>query len=149
MAEESTLPSVTELSDDDVVKTPVGKTTSAMPSPSVPKKAKLANESEKPVKPKAKALAQKKPATARTVLKRPAAKTEGPEGPEESGPLKRPATVTRNAEHGDVSDGPTRAYKEFRSANSSYSIRVKKGDGPKRELFRVRVECCQVIFGTA
>ena len=145
MAEESTLPDVTKLSDDEVVTTPVGKPTKALSSPSAPEKVKAKAKAE------AKAVVQKRPATRSTVLKRPAARSDAAEE-SESMPVKRPATA--GAEHGGDSDGPIKAYKEFRRATGSYSIRVKKGDGPKRELFRVWVEnlvgSCQffqVIFG--
>ena len=147
MAEESTLPDVTKLSDDEVVTTPVGKPTKALSSPSAPEKVKVKAKA----KAEAKAVVQKRPATRSTVLKRPAARSDAAEE-SESMPVKRPATA--GAEHGGDSDGPIKAYKEFRRATGSYSIRVKKGDGPKRELFRVWVEnlvgSCQffqVIFG--
>lgn len=151
MAEESTLPDVTKLSDDEVVTTPVGKPTKALSSPSAPEKVKVKAKAEAKTKAEAKAVVQKRPATRSTVLKRPAARSDAAEE-SESMPVKRPATA--GAEHGGDSDGPIRAYKEFRKATGSYSIRVKKGDGPKRELFRVWVEnlvgSCQffqVIFG--
>ena len=147
MAEESTLPDVTKLSDDEVVTTPVGKPTKALSSPSAPEKVKVKAKA----KAEAKAVVQKRPATRSTVLKRPAARSDDAEE-SESMPVKRPATA--GAEHGGDSDGPIKAYKEFRRATGSYSIRVKKGDGPKRELFRVWVENLvgsrqffQVIFG--
>ena len=61
MAEESTLPDVTKLSDDEVVTTPVGKPTKALSSPSAPEKVKVKAKCKALPKAKSKALPKGKP----------------------------------------------------------------------------------------